>query len=125
MATNRAEAQVMRMSCLYALLDCSQVVKVEHLKASLALWDYCYKSARYIFGNQSIKYDKNGNRILEALQDAPEGLTRTQVNRLFGSNLKPNQLDHIINGLISNGYVQVIKEKNPESKKPVQRIVLI
>lgn len=125
MATNRAEAQVMRMSSLYALLDCSQVVKVEHLKASLALWDYCYKSARYIFGNQSIKYDKNGNRILEALQDAPEGLTRTQVNRLFGSNLKTNQLDHIVNGLISNGYVQVIKEKNPGSKRPVQRIVLI
>ena len=46
MVTARAEAQVTRLSCLYALGDRSPVVRVEHLKASLALWRYCFESAR-------------------------------------------------------------------------------
>jgi hypothetical protein len=35
--TARAEAQVLRLSMIYALLDFSNVVRVEHLKAALAL----------------------------------------------------------------------------------------
>jgi len=36
----RAEAQTMRLACLYALLDNSDLVRVEHLQAALALWDF-------------------------------------------------------------------------------------
>src|SRR5262249_4310160 len=50
--TARAEAQVLRLSCLYALLDMSAVVAVPHLLAALALWDYCEASARYLFGDE-------------------------------------------------------------------------
>jgi hypothetical protein len=48
--TARAEAQVMRLACLYALLDLSNIIRLEHLSAGLALWGYCEQSARYIFG---------------------------------------------------------------------------
>ena len=48
--TARAEAQVMRLSCLYALLDLSDTIRLEHLSAGLALWAYCEDSAKYIFG---------------------------------------------------------------------------
>ena len=58
----RAEAQVMRLACLYALLDRSKVVKRVHLEAALALWDYSERSARYIFG--SSLGDKTADRIL-------------------------------------------------------------
>ena len=34
----RAEAQVLRLSCLYALLDCSSVISSCHLEAALAVW---------------------------------------------------------------------------------------
>ena len=47
--TGRAEAQTARLACLYALLDCSAVVRAEHLQAALALWDYCDRSAGYVF----------------------------------------------------------------------------
>jgi hypothetical protein len=47
--TNRAEAQVTRLSIIYALLDCSQVIRLEHLGAALGLWEYCEASAAYIF----------------------------------------------------------------------------
>ena len=39
--TSRAEAQVMRIACLYALLDKSPEVRPEHLRAGLAVWKYC------------------------------------------------------------------------------------
>lgn len=48
---SRAEAQVMRLACLYALLDFSYFVRPEHLKAALALWEYCEASCQYIFGD--------------------------------------------------------------------------
>ena len=47
--TARAEAQVMRLACLYAILDFSEVIKLEHLLAGLSVWNYCEQSARYIF----------------------------------------------------------------------------
>lgn len=47
--TSRAEAQTMRLACLYALLDQSPLIRVEHLSAAFAVWDYCFASARYFF----------------------------------------------------------------------------
>ena len=38
-STGRAEAQVLRLSSLYAALDCSTTVRVDHLLAALAVWD--------------------------------------------------------------------------------------
>src|SRR5262249_29317402 len=37
----RAEAHVMRLAMLYALLDRSPAIQGSHLMAALALWDYC------------------------------------------------------------------------------------
>ena len=37
---------------LYALLDGSAVIRLEHLQAALAIWRYCEESARLIFGDK-------------------------------------------------------------------------
>jgi hypothetical protein len=80
--TSRAEAQTMRLACLYALLDRKAVVERVHLQAGLALWLYCESSARYIFGNAT--GDRIADELLSALRDAgSEGLTRTQIRDLF------------------------------------------
>jgi hypothetical protein len=47
--TSRSEAQVIRLALLYALLDCSDHIRSEHLHAALAFWQYCEDSARFIF----------------------------------------------------------------------------
>jgi hypothetical protein len=47
-ATSRAEAQVLRLSAIFAVLDMSETIRVEHLHAALAVWDYAFDSARYI-----------------------------------------------------------------------------
>ncbi|MEC4890630.1 MAG: hypothetical protein RI101_11265 [Nitrospira sp.] len=47
----RAEAQVMRLSGLYAVLDGCSVIDRIHLKAALALWQHGEASTRMIFGD--------------------------------------------------------------------------
>jgi hypothetical protein len=42
--TARGEAQVMRLACLYALADISSFVRLEHLRAGLEVWRYCFDS---------------------------------------------------------------------------------
>lgn len=81
--TSRAEAQALRLSLIYALLDCSKEIRVPHLTAALALWDYCEKSARWIFGDAL--GDPVADAILSELHHAREaGRTRTQISALFG-----------------------------------------
>ncbi|MGA7560970.1 MAG: DUF3987 domain-containing protein [Terriglobales bacterium] len=81
--TSRAEAQVLRLSMLYALLECSDLIRLPHLVAALTLWDYCEQSARWIFGDAL--GDPVADAILSELRQAGEaGLTRSQISALFG-----------------------------------------
>ncbi len=50
MLTSRAEAQVRRLACLYALFDGQVMVDAPHLRAALAVWSYCDASAKFLFG---------------------------------------------------------------------------
>jgi len=91
--TARAEAQVLRLSMIYALLDCSTIVEVEHLRAALALWLYCEDSARWIF--ETGTGNKNADKILAALKAAgQEGLTRLQItNEVFNRHTTKFEID--------------------------------
>jgi hypothetical protein len=48
-----------------------------HLNAALALWKYCEDSVYYVFGS-SLGNDV-ADKILEALQETPAGLTREEI----------------------------------------------
>jgi len=75
----RAEAQVVRLACIYALLDKSSVVRANHLLAALAFWERCEACARYIFGDRT--GDPVADTILAALRAGP--LSQTQISHLF------------------------------------------
>ena len=62
-------------------MDLSSVIRTEHLKAALALWDYAEKSARLIFGEKM--GDPIADRIMFELR-AREGMTETEIRDLFG-----------------------------------------
>jgi hypothetical protein len=47
----RAEAHTVRLAALYAVMDRSKTIELEHLAAALAFWRYAEASARYIFGD--------------------------------------------------------------------------
>lgn len=117
---SRAEAQVLRLSVIYALLDKSSVVKVEHLKAALAVWEYCERSAVLIFGNRL--GDPTADRILEALRNAgPKGMSDNHIYELFGRNKSANERDRALNLLQSLGLATPDKEETGGRPRTVWR----
>ena len=49
--TSRAEAQVVRLALVYTLLDGETEIGIPHLRAALAVWEFCEASAAFIFGD--------------------------------------------------------------------------
>ena len=81
-ATDRAAPQVLRLALIYALLDCSSVIKRSHLEAAHAVWRYCEASAQYIFGHAAGGPHRDVDVILAALRTAgADGLLRKEVFR--------------------------------------------
>src|SRR5262249_18586939 len=115
--TARAEAQVLRLSCLYALLDKTDTVDVPHLDAAYALWRYCEASARYIFG--TLLGDPLADEIHRMLrQMAPEGMTRTDINNALGRNYKSAALGRALDRLLREDHARGMVEKT--SGRPVE-----
>jgi hypothetical protein len=108
----RAEAQVVRLAMVYALWDGSALIKPAHLMAAMAVQDYCEASVHYVFG------EKIGNSIadtiLAALKDAyPEGLTRTEIHKLFNRNESAGSITTALQDLQCLG--RAIMTKRPAS----------
>jgi hypothetical protein len=102
-ATSRAEAQVLRLSAIYAVLDCSPSIQLPHLQAALAVWEYCSASASLFFGTST--GDHTADRILEAINASTDGLSRTQMSALFHGHLSSNRIDAALEQLISLGAI--------------------
>ena len=100
-ATSRAEAQVLRLSAIYAALDCSPVIEPPHLQAALAVWDYCSASAALIF--HASTGDAVLDRIRLALDATPEGLTRKEIGALFHGHVSSERIDMALEKLTSQG----------------------
>ncbi len=88
--TSRAEAHVVRLSMIYALLDESSVIRREHLEAALAVWDYCDRSAEYLMGGRVGHRD--GDLVLTALREHGP-MDRTAISALFGRHKRAEELD--------------------------------
>ena len=108
-ATARAEAQVMRLALIYALLDRSSEIRKEHLTAGLALWEYCEASTQFVFG-ESLG-DPVADTIKTALDVQPNGIARTDINNLFGRNKNAKQIGRALISLVSNGSASSTTEK--------------
>jgi hypothetical protein len=115
--TSRAEAQVLRLSMIYALLDSSATICVPHLQAALEMWRYAEDSCRYIFGD-SIG-DPVADTILAALKESREGLTRTEISALFSRNKSASQIDAALAHLRELGKAVTINEET--GGRPVNR----
>jgi hypothetical protein len=102
--TGRAEAQVVRIALIYALLDEKNRIGVEHLKAALAVWDYADESARYVFGESS--GDPVRDNIAAALRGSEKGMPRTQISNRLGRHAKADHIDRALADLLSAGLVE-------------------
>jgi hypothetical protein len=99
--TSRAESQVLRISMILALSDGSSKIRVEHLRAALALWGYCYQSACRFFGHRLT--DSKAQKILDALRRKPEGMTRKQIlDEVFARNISAEGLASALDLLLKS-----------------------
>jgi len=116
--TGRAEAQVMRLAAVYAVLDCSAHIRVEHLTAALALWEYCDASVVWCFGDAT--GDSVADAILRALRGAGEaGLTRTEISDYLGRNV---QTGRIAQGLVTLKARQLaVDSRETTGGRPIER----
>jgi hypothetical protein len=88
--TARAEAQALRLSCVYALLDQTATIRRPHLEAALAVWDYADASAKYLFG--ATLGDPLADEILGMLRLTPHGMTRTDLYNALGRHRKSGEI---------------------------------
>jgi hypothetical protein len=96
----RAEAQVIRLAMIYALLDGQTKIDAPHLKAAIALWEYCEASAAYIFGDAL--GDPDADDILRALRHNA-CMTRTSISDLFGRHRSSGRIAAALGLLATRG----------------------
>jgi hypothetical protein len=114
----RSAPIVLRLALLYAILDCSSVIKAPHLKAALAVMDYCDESCRYIFG-ESLG-DSIADEILQALKSATAGMTKTEIQALFNRNVLATKINSALMLLQSSGKARCEKESQGQGR-PIER----
>jgi hypothetical protein len=117
-ATARAEAHTVRLALIYALLDCSDVIQLEHLEAALAFWAYSAASARWVFGD-SIG-DPTADEIWTLARDRNDGITRTEVSNLFSRNKKAREIDRALQALIDAGRLERTTVRDPRVRRRQQ-----
>jgi hypothetical protein len=89
----------MRVALVYALLDCSSVIQRRHLEAALAVMDFVTASAEWIFGE--LYGEPDADKILEALRESADGLTRTEISNLFRRHKSQPQIEAALRTLES------------------------
>ncbi len=112
----RAESQTLRLSMIYAISDCSALIKRCHLEAALAVWDYCERSVIWIFGTST--GSKMADKILWALQRRTNGMTRTEIQMdVFHRNAVKTDLDRALATLVQSGLAYPTEQSDENGRK--------
>jgi hypothetical protein len=117
--TSRAEAQVRRIAVIYAVLDCSGVVRREHLQAALAVWDYNEQSCRRLFGGRI--GDATADQLLAALKHAhPQGLTRTELSHRLDRHKTSDEISRAL-ALLADAQLARSEQDRSGPGRPAER----
>jgi len=99
--TERDEPYIVRLACIYAILDLSPVIRTEHLKAANAVWYCSEQTVVSIFGKTL--GDTTADRILSALLSSPNGLSRTEISHQFKGHKPGFEINKALELLIQHG----------------------
>ena len=116
MVTSRADAQILRIALIYALLDKSQLIQKAHLEAAFEVWRYCADSARYIYGDSIGGLPE---QVLVRIRVAPHGMTLTELNNSFQGHKLSQDLKEALALLARFNLVE--EEKESTGGKPLSR----
>jgi hypothetical protein len=113
----RAEAHVMRLALLYALMDRSNVIKRSHLLAALALWDYVERSVYFLFAGYL--GDPLADEVYQMLLACPAGMTRWDLSNAMGRNVPADRIGRALGVLLKHRMAHMKTEK--AATRPKQR----
>lgn len=108
--TARGPAHVIRLSMIYALLDRSDTIELPHLSAALAIWEFCFDSAKFIFGDCT--GNRRSDRILEEIRLREKGMSQTEICDLFNRNTSRVQILDALEELEASGLVYSVKDSS-------------
>lgn len=104
--TSRAEAQTLRISMIYALLDRSTTITTDHLDAAVAVWRYAEDSAGMIFGRST--GNVLADKILALIRSRP-GVGRRDMHRHLSGNVKAATIAQALAEIRDAGLARVEK----------------
>jgi hypothetical protein len=108
----RAEAQVIRIALIYALLDNAEQIDLPHLRAALAVWAFCEDSATQIWGD--MVGDDVADTILAALKTTGfAGLGRTEMSNLFSRHVPSARITTVLQDLQRGGKAERVSGPTP------------
>jgi hypothetical protein len=118
--TARAEAQVLRLSLVYALLDQSPVIEAPHLRAAISTWNYAHASAEHVWGSKL--GDDVADRILEAVRAKyPADCDREQLRAVFSRHVPSSRMTTAIEYLDRRGLISTKQIKTDGRPREVVR----
>jgi hypothetical protein len=115
--TDRARPYVVRLSLIYALADGEKVIRVPHLKAALAVWEWCRRSASALFGSPlpttpTPEPDPLWLSLLNAITASP-GVSRSELVIAFRRQGNAEVIGQALNSLRSNGQAHARYTQSP------------
>jgi hypothetical protein len=101
--TDRARPQALRLAMIYALADCSAVIRLDHLQAALGAWEYCRESAKLLFPVVAqAEPDPLWLQVSNAIARSP-GVKRGDLTVAFKHKAKADELDKALAYLEAQG----------------------
>jgi hypothetical protein len=115
------DAQTLRLSVTYALLEGSKTIEIPHLEAAFAVWRFSEGSAAWIF--RDAVGDPIADKLLEALRATGEagedaGLTLTEQRDLFGGHVSADWLEAARQLLERHDLISTVERKT--AGRPIQ-----
>jgi hypothetical protein len=93
--TARAAPQVIRLAMIYTVLDGENRIQLPHLKAAIALWQYCEASVSFVFKARS--GDPVKSRVQQLLgASGDSGMTRTEISVALGNHVRSSDLEMVL-----------------------------
>lgn len=117
-ATARAEAHVLRLSMLYALLDKTNEIQAVHLDAALAVWAYANATVQWIWGDAMAS--PLAEQLREAIEEAgDEGVTQAEIYDLCNRNVSRGVIGAALEALRDGG--SIVSTQAPTGGRPTTR----
>jgi Protein of unknown function (DUF3987) len=100
---DRGRPQVMRLATIYSQLDKAKQIRIEHMKAGMAVWKFNVASVNTLF--EHLSGNRDADKLLAELKARfHKGMNKREMFDLFGRNRTAVYIDALVDRLIQNRF---------------------